>query len=353
MSISPPPTVKSRGFAVTLVVLIFLTASAFRVELFGLPSPHQTDDKVLTNASKEVMAKVKHLTSRTYSHPPRKMSSTKNNIYFLHIGKTGGTSMDLLMYEILGNETIYEFRRTKNRRNGDQAPMKRRYIGHKHFDWTFIEMYQKENFGYDESEFANHTDVITILRHPVSRGVSQFYFSKRLPFAKKNNATFLRQTLGQYLCNPGLWRQPIQDGISGVLWLAGTEIKTKTNAYLRSNKTAWCLVAAERLDQTLWFALFEDFERSLKLLQLTLDLAVIPKMPKLNKAIGKNPSPSEEEVGMMKKYFPSDLWLYEYAQRLFEARWDYFVNGNEYVHPELPPLPDFSVIDPLNDFDNC
>lgn len=288
------------------------------------------------------------------------MSSTNNTIYFLHIGKTGGTSMDHLMdQQILGKGTMYDVKmadaiaRVRNRLKSGQAPTKRRYIGHKHFDWTYIETHQKENYGYDEPEFANHTDVITILRHPVSRSVSQFYFSKGLPFAINHNHTFIRQTLGQYLCNPGLWRQPIEDGSSGVLWLAGTEIETKTSTYLRSNKTAWCLVAAERLDQTLWFALFEDFERSLKLLQLTLDLAVIPKILKLNEARETNPSPSEEEVRMLEKFFPSDLWLYEYAQRLFEARWDYFVNGNEYVHPELPPLPAFSDVDPLNDFDNC
>eukprot|EP00980_Cylindrotheca_fusiformis_P012765 scaffold3120_cov73-Cylindrotheca_fusiformis.AAC.1 len=58
---------------------------------------------------------------------------------------------------------------------------------------------------------------------------------------------------------------------------------------------------------------------------------------------------------MIAKYVPADLWLYEYAKRLFEARYDHFINGiNEYVHPELPPLPNFTDDDPLDSFpDQC
>ena len=39
----------------------------------------------------------------TFKKPqnPRKMSSTSNPIYFVHIGKTGGTSMDKLMLKLL------------------------------------------------------------------------------------------------------------------------------------------------------------------------------------------------------------------------------------------------------------
>ena len=79
----------------------------------------------------------------------------------------------------------------------------------------------------------------------------------------------------------------------------------------------------------------------MKLLQLTMDLEDVPTMPKLNSAKDKNPPPSEEAIELVKKNVPKDMWLYEYAKRLFEARWDYFNGKGSYIHPQLPPLPDF------------
>eukprot|EP00980_Cylindrotheca_fusiformis_P012767 scaffold3120_cov73-Cylindrotheca_fusiformis.AAC.3 len=239
----------------------------------------------------------------------------------------------------------------------------RTYVGFKHFDWKYIEKMQQQKVfgvvGKSSALFEAKTDVIIILRHPVSRGVSQFYFSKQLSWAK--GKYFVNKTLLQYLCSPGGWRQPIEDGGSGVWFLAGTrgernEEVTPVEAYLRKNKTAECLVAADRLDQTIYLALMEDLDRSMKLLQFTLDLDTVPTYPKQNKGTikTKQPPPSDIEQKMIAEYVPADLWLYEYAKRLFEARYDHFINGNEYIHPELPPLPNFTDNDPLDSFpDQC
>ena len=82
----------------------------------------------------------------------------------------------------------------------------------------------------------------------------------------------------------------------------------------------------------------------MKLLQLTLGLEVAPVLPKENSKTGSHPKPSDETVKKIEKYIPKDLWLYEFAKRLFEARWEYFTGGNcVYVPPELPPLPDFKL----------
>ena len=275
--------------------------------------------------------------------PPRKMADTSNPVYFLHVGKAGGTSIDSLVRHLLRDK---------------------KYIGGKHYDWSYIQKQQMEkmgkhlrggNGGEEGFDVSSNADVITFLRHPVSRAVSQFYFSKGLSWAKKRNETFLHQTFDEYLDDPNKsWTQPIADGESGTdflagifstdrgCWVASDRKETQLKIYLRKNKTAACLFAARRLEETVWFGLMEDIGRSMILLQLTLGLEKTPVLQKTNAKRGKNPRPSNETVKKIEKYVPKDLWLYEYANRLFEARWDYFTRGNcTYVPPELPPLPDF------------
>jgi len=284
-------------------------------------------------------------TPATHHPPPRRMSdSTTNPVYFLHIGKAGGTSVDILFKTILKCES-------------------KLYVGGSHFDWTFIQRHQKrrhaglsshnvigDDGNYDIGDLA---DVITLLRNPVSRAISQFYFSKTLPWAKKNNEKFLTQTFDEYLDDPTKeWMQPIADGESGSDFLAGIfrqggwvvtdGRETPHKEYLRRNKTAACLFAARRLENTTWFGIMEDMERSMKLLQVTLALDDTPVLPRTNYGEGRNPRPSRKISRKIERYIPRDMWLYEYAKRLFEARWNYFMGSNcTYVSPELPPLPDF------------
>jgi len=273
--------------------------------------------------------------------PPRKMSDTSNPVYFLHVGKAGGTSIDSLLLQILECKS-------------------KMYIGERHYDWSYIQQHQLTNMGKQRqlrdgnNDIGGLADVITFLRHPVSRAVSQFHFSKTLPWAKKQNATFLHQTFDEYIDEPNkTWTQPIADGESGADFLAGIFPTDKGNwvasdgketdlkIYLRKNKTAACLLAARRLEDTTWFGIMEDTERSMKLLQVTLGLDFTPVLPRTN-GKGGNPQPSTETMKKIKKYVPKDLWLYEYAKRLFQARWNYFMGSNcTYVSPELPPLPNF------------
>lgn len=284
------------------------------------------------------------MASTTHLPPPRKMTDTSNPVYFLHVGKAGGTSIDNMVGNIL-------------------KCMDKAYIGDQHFDWSFIQRHisihqQRYLRGIRISSNGNDigkvADVITFLRDPVSRAVSQFYFSKKLPWAKRNNATFLSQTFEEYLEDPNkTWTQPISDGESGAdflagifptsagLWVETDRMETDMKIYLRKNKTAACLFAAQRLENTTWFGLMEDIDRSMKLLQVTLGLDFTPILPRVNGNSG-NPQPTMLTVSKIKKYIPKDLWLYEYAKRLFEARWKYFMGIDcLYVSPELPPLPTF------------
>lgn len=207
----------------------------------------------------------------------------------------------------------------------------------------------------NSADVGRYTDVVTFIRNPVSRSISQFYFGQTLPWAKKSNASFLNQSLEEYIHDPNkTWMQPLNDGEGGVDFLTGVfhpggwvltdGIESEQKEYLRQNKTAACLLAAERLEQTVWFGLLEDIDRSMKLLEVSFGLDFTPVLPKRNSAKKQYDDPSKELKLLIEQQLPKDMWLYEFALRLFEARWNYVmqVNGqNEYVPPELPPLPDF------------
>ena len=324
---------------------------------------------------------------------PRRMSDPPHNtrpVYFVHVGKTGGTSVDDLMTRILKCDS-------------------RAYVGNAHYDWSFVrhrERLRRRTYAIgdaDDDEYretfhphddgddgvASGADVITFLRHPVSRAYSQFEYSKSLPWARKSNASFLHQTFDEYLDDPSrTWTQPIADGESGSDFLAGifppedgggwvlTDGKeTSAKARLRANRTAAALLAARNLEKTAWFGLLEDVGRSMEMLGATLGLGYVPVFPMTNSAhhhhhhhddgqhLRQSSRDIEErearmgEVGgdgggapygvdtieKIARYLPKDLWLYEYATRLFDARYSYLVGGGgcAYVPPALPPLPDF------------
>jgi hypothetical protein len=327
---------------------------------------------------------------------PRRMSdgsphNTARPVYFVHVGKTGGTSVDDLMTRILKCEG-------------------RAYVGNAHYDWSFVRHRERlrrrthaigdadddeyrEAFhprdGGDDDGVASGADVITFLRHPVSRAHSQFEYSKSLPWARESNASFLHQTFDEYLDDPSrTWTQPIADGESGSDFLAGifppeddggwvlTDGKrTAAKARLRANRTAAALLAARNLEKTAWFGLLEDVGRSMEMLGATLGLGYVPVFPMTNSAhhhhhhhhngqhLRQSSMDIEERearigegggdgggapygvdtIEKIARYVPKDLWLYEYATRLFEARYSYLVGGGGCadVPPALPPLPDF------------
>ena len=218
------------------------------------------------------------------------MGDTSNPVYFLHVGKSGGTSVDDLLTRLF-------------------KCANRSYVGGEHYDWSYVrrrELLRRrgkdnghslspEEDDYDDGEGRGYeatityattldADVITFLRHPASRATSQFRFSKSLRWAIESNATFIRQTFDEYLDDEEhrTWTQPIADGESGTDFLPGIfppggwvrtdGMENIVKERLRANRTGTILLAAERLEATTWYGLMEDVGRSMELLDASLDL---------------------------------------------------------------------------------
>jgi hypothetical protein len=97
-------------------------------------------------------------------------------------------------------------------------------------------------------------------------------------------------------------------------------------------------LAADRLDETLWFGLLEDLPRSMELLQHALGLDHTPTLPTANK--NAHPSPTQSEKNALASLMPRDLWVYEYGKRLFGARYTAMKKGETFVKPKRPFIPD-------------
>ena len=300
---------------------------------------------------------------------------TQKHIYFIHIGKTGGTSIDKLLGQIiqkLNTEHRIKTQQQKQRRQQQHQttpiPDKYKYHGFKHYDWTYIVQQQKiqQEQAQQQQKQTYQDDIITFFRNPIDRTISQFYFSKTLDFAKR--LKMYNQTLWEFAFDiPSQQQFEItRDGMSGPIWLAGTFagqedlswITTDNSNWdykkqLNQNATALCLIAASHLEQTRWFGLLEELPKSMKLLQVYLQLDYTPTLPKIrvntkktDNNDGNKKEDKDEETAKIKKIKeqfkklqPMDMWLYDYAKLLFDARYQHEVLHQQYIAPRLPPFP--------------
>jgi hypothetical protein len=301
----------------------------------------------------------------------RQRKHYNRTLAFLHIGKAGGTSFDKVG-GVIAEEAQYN------------------YAGRKHFDWSAIEKM---------GTVGETVEVVTMLREPVARAISHFYYAKGAAWTK--GAPIRTQGLTQYLQsgkqNLLNTRDIWQDGQAAVSWLTGTHIgkwvgipKEKVDERERraQDSFAMCHLAADRLEQTKWFGLLEDSDRSMELLQHAFNLLQRPSLPHENNGVvrhafnllerlslshhnnsatrfknkgfarlkrdptidqdkgvtRKNDNPvTEEDNKCLASLMPQDIWLYEYAKLLFESRWTEYETGI-YQAPDRPPLPELTCV---------
>ena len=114
---------------------------------------------------------------------------------FMHVGKAGGTTID----GVVGDALL-----------ASNVP----YVGYFHFDWSWIERYHMHR--------ATPPRVLVVLRDPLSRAVSEFYFARTLDWTA--GMKIREHTLDSYfgdvdemMKTRGVW----QDGEAAMSWFAG------------------------------------------------------------------------------------------------------------------------------------
>jgi len=250
---------------------------------------------------------------------PLKTIKANDTIVHLHIGKTGGTSLDVLLKHNL--------------------PSNVRYVGHSHFDWSYI------------NEITDNPRVIVMLRNPVHRFVSHFNFAKKLPWTQGLKIRDL--SLEEYLNDEQAMEETSSiwmDGQGAGLWLTGTHteytwVKTSMSKHLNQNDDIlttsippimqkeiderkqsaknhkyMCNLARKRLNTTIWFGILEELDISMEMLGTFVGKNL--ELPKRNINAHTQVEDNSEIYNKIKALIPIDIWIYSYACKLQSARYD-------------------------------
>ena len=251
--------------------------------------------------------------------PPARKES-KQPLVFMHIGKSGGTSFNEVMRRVAKD-------------------LGRKFVGTEcgacHFDWSYID----KRFGFD-------ANVLTMFRHPIDRAISHFNYAKR--FFWTEEMKIRGPTMEDYLNDLELMhktRTIWMDGEAGVMWLSGlhvgkwvqipqSDIKEREKHFLETKLVAKLVI--ERMLNTTWFGLLEDLDRSMEMLSAKLGTSVQMAKKNTNEHKDKNNVVRKKLAELM----PFDLWMYDFAVQVFEARWKQYLGHKDVTVPVPPALPE-------------
>ena len=122
----------------------------------------------------------------------RKWDYENESIAFMHIGKNGGTSFrGGLTKAQQDNGCRLKSVGNVAKQEKHPCPGMVPCVCNRHYDWTVID---------DLESRGVKVATVALLRHPVKRATSHFYFAQTLPWTKQ--AAIRKQNLSQYLADP-------------------------------------------------------------------------------------------------------------------------------------------------------
>lgn len=247
-----------------------------------------------------------------------------NSIYFLHIPKTAGSSFKRILSSMYPQQVILEFY-TRGQLLDLDIDKHLLLLGH---------------LGFDISNLTQGFDVVTFLRDPHSRAVSNYHQILRSPEHYLHNRTkefgsfsaFIRDKSSQdcisniqtkYLGLDINFAQVIEcHTFTSLQALAPQELHSKL-----LNETDESLVlknAIERLTDMTFFGLCERFEDSMLLFQKAypeMEMNSLPVQENVTRDGVKLGDLCSEDIGIIRSLNRLDIQLYQSAVELFDYRW--------------------------------
>lgn len=245
-------------------------------------------------------------------------------IVFMHLPKTGGSSLHQVLVDIFGDSRICPLRHNLL----DQLPQQAKeayqvFSGHFYYD-AIIE------------EIKAPKKIVCLLRDPVSRLLSCYYFGR----------SHTRQYIAE---NPVYSRKPDCYTFHGMSYAAAKELDLK--AYLESERpflsnlmTNWIggfqgsdaqklSRAKARIEVMDAFGLLEAFDRSVQVIMQALNLPEpqhLPREKSFEKLVQDAPhamemiekeQPTEDTQNLLEEITSLDRELYAFARELFQDRY--------------------------------
>jgi hypothetical protein len=230
-----------------------------------------------------------------------------DQIFFIHIPKTGGTTFYSILAKQYPEEQVWPSQREDLdeylTEHGSNAISGYRVL-RAHYDYS---IYRR---------FPRKPVYVTMLRDPVARVVSLYEHIKRVPAHRLHREVVMKNlTLMEFS-----YYEPVQNIISNrqVNQLVGA---IQGDAKELSDR-AKLEIARVRLDEFGFFGLTEHFEDSIRLLCHTFGWKPITDYDILNVAPQTSrPSDLDDDVvNLLERINQLDLELYRYAEKLFRTR---------------------------------
>ena len=135
---------------------------------------------------------LRKIQNKNWNEPPIKWNPREEVLAFIHIGKSGGTSMEKSLRKgvLVENNCMMKCSNYIKQLQKDQpnCPGIKPMLCHGHFDWTAIQRGEEQ---------GHKMAPIILLRDPIERVVSHFYYARKLSWTEGKKIR--KQTLGEYL----------------------------------------------------------------------------------------------------------------------------------------------------------
>lgn len=286
--------------------------------------------------------------------------STQEQLFLLHIPKTGGVTLDTVIQQHFDLQTIapplYTPLLLHNQISADFFESYTYYRGHVYFDLM-------------QALIGDPILCLTLLRDPTERFLSQFSYMQRLPdkflkyhlgLTRQEVEDFEAVSLDEFVFDSQMVHQPNYQNYQSRLIGSSFDFEEDDDPqlFLKAIDTeppANLDLARKRLSQLTFLGLTERFQDSLFLLAYTFGWPPHLNPPRLNTAPTRlqQDQVAPKTLDKIREYNQLDIELYAYAQQLFEDRFtrmchELLKRYGQSDHAQLSlPLPTETVFDLL------